>query len=450
MAKVIKIKKGLDIAMKGKAEKMVNIANSSQTYAVKPTDFPGLTPKVKAKAGAVVKAGDVLFFDKYRPEVVFTAPVSGKLAAINRGFRRKILEFVIEPDKEITYTEFKKADPESLSAEEIKENLLKSGCWPHIRQRPFNIIADTEKTPRDIFITAFDSAPMAPDFELLVKDDFEAFQAGVNALRKLTDGTVFLGMKAGSPSSPFDNTSGVEKYEFAGPHPAGNAGVQINKIKPVNIGEIVWTLSAPQVITIGKLFTEGRYDASRIVALTGSEVEKPAYYKVIQGAGIQSFAGKPKGNEQEIRYISGNILTGEKVNLNGYLGFYDYQVTAIPEGNESEVFGWAKPGLGKFSISRAFFAWLNPKKERVIDTKVHGMKRPFIETGVIEKVFPMDIYPMQLLKAVKYQDLDQLEQLGMYEVAEEDFALCEVVNSSKIEMQKMIREGFEFMIKELG
>ena len=450
MAKVIKIKKGLDIAMKGKAEKHVNIANRSQTYAVKPTDFAGLTPKVHAKAGTVVKAGDTLFYDKYRPEVVFTAPVSGKLSAVNRGFRRKILEFVIEPDKEIDYAEFTKADPESLSPEEIKENLLKSGCWPYIRQRPFNIIADTEKTPRDIFITTFDSAPLAPDYELTVKEDFEAFQTGINALRKLTKGNVYLGLKANSPTNIFANTAGVEKYEFDGPHPAGNVGVQINKVKPVNINEIVWTLSAPDVVSIGRLFMEGKYDASRIVAVTGSEIEKPAYFKIIQGAEIKSFTEKPSGNESDIRYISGNVLSGEKVNRSGYLGFYDYQLTAIPEGNEGEVFGWAMPGLDKFSVSRAFFTWLNPKKERVITTKLHGMKRPFIQTGEIEKVFPMDIYPMQLLKAVKYQDLDQLEQLGIYEVAEEDFALCEVVNSSKIEMQKMIREGFEFMIKELG
>lgn len=450
MAKVIKIKKGLDIAMKGKAEKKINETQQSQTYAVKPTDFPGLTPKVHTKAGNTVKAGDVLFYDKYRPEVVFTAPVSGKLTAVNRGFRRRILEFVIEPDTSISYAEFKSGDPQDMSPEDIKENLLKSGCWPYIRQRPFNIIADTKKAPRDIFITAFNSAPLAPDFDVMLKDDFEAFQTGIYALKKLTEGTVYLGMRANNPSNIFANTAGVEKYEFAGPHPAGNVGVQINKIKPVNAGEIVWTLSAPDVVTIGRLFLSGKYDARRVVAVAGSEVKKPAYFSVIQGAEIQSFTEISEKDEKDIRYISGSVLTGEKVNRNGYLGFYDYHVSVIPEGNEGELFGWAMPGFNKFSISRTFFTWLNPKKEREITTKVHGMERPFIQTGEIESVFPMDIYPMQLLKSVIYKDFEQMEQLGIYEVAEEDYALCEVVNSSKIEMQKILREGFDFMIKELG
>lgn len=450
MARVIKIKKGLDIAMKGVADKTVNDIEMSNCYAVKPTDFAGLTPRVHLKAGHDVKVGDKLFYDKYRPEIGFTSPVSGKLKAINRGHRRRILEFVVEADGKQEYKEFKKGDPEDFSAEEIRKNILDSGCWPFIRQRPFNIIAGPDSKPRDIFITTFDSSPLAPDFDLIVKEDFSAFQTGVNALKKLTEGKVYLGIEAGKASSPFANTSGVEKNDFDGPHPAGNVGVQINKVKPVNKGEVVWTLSAVDVIIIGRLFEKGVYDASRIVAVTGSEIEKPAYCKVINGADISSFVKTKKGDEYDVRIISGNVLTGVKVKPKGFLGFNDSQITAIPESNKAEPFGWALPGLGKFSISRTFFNWLNPKKELDLDTSSFGLERPFIQTGEIESVFPMDIYPMQLLKATIYKDLDQMEELGMYEVAEEDFALCEVVNSSKIEMQKIIRNGFDFMIKELG
>ncbi len=448
MTKVIKIKKGLDISMKGKAEKTIIKAQKSRTYAVKPTDFPGLIPKVHTKVGTKVKAGDVLFYDKYQPEVVFTAPVSGTLTAINRGLKRRILEFVIEADKEIDYKEFEIGKIQDMSPEDIKGKILESGCWAYIRQRPFNIVANPKQTPRDIFITAFDSAPLAPDFNFSLKEDVDAFQTGVQALAKLTKGKVYLGLKANDIAGLFEGIAGVEKNKFAGPHPAGNVGVQINKVKPINAGEQIWTLSAPDVVMIGRLFKTGKYDARRVIALTGSEAKKTAYYSAIQGAELKSFTDAVE--DKSIRYISGNVLTGTKIEPNGHIGFYDYQVSVIPEGNESEMFGWAAPGFKKFSISRTFFTWLNPKKERVINTKLHGMERPFIQTGEIESVFPMDIYPMQLIKSIIYKDFDQMEQLGIYEVAEEDFALCEVVNSSKIEIQRILREGFDFMIKELG
>ncbi len=451
MSRVIKIKRGLDINLKGSAEKNISDLPASKFYAVKPTDFPGITPKVLAKPDTEVKAGSVLFFDKYNPEVYFTSPVSGKVSAVNRGERRRILEFVIESDGKNEAVEFKKADPKDLSRDEIKENLLKSGCWTYIRQRPFAVIPKPSETPRDIFVTTFDSAPMAPDYDLIVKDEFPAFQAGIDALTKLTDGKVYLGVKSASMSSPFKNTANVEIYEFAGPHPAGNAGIQINKIKPVNKGEVVWTLRAVDVLFIGRLFTKGVYDATKVVALTGSEVKAPKYYRMIAGAPIADII-KDKLNEtdEHIRIISGNVLTGEKVEPEGYLGHYDFQVSVIPEGDKPEFMGWALPGLNKFSISRTFFHWLNPGKEIVVDTNVHGSERPFIVTGEMEKVFPMDILPMQLLKAVKIKDLDLMEELGIYEVAEEDFALCEVINTSKIEIQRNLREGFDFMIKELG
>ena len=451
MSKVIKIKKGLDIKLSGAAEKEVTQLPASKYYALKPTDFSGLTPKVLAKPGTEVKAGTPLFYDKYNPEIVFTSPVSGKIFAINRGERRRILEFVVEANEKIEYENFKKAKPEDISREEIKENILKSGCWPFIKQRPFTIVANKNEVPRDIFITSFDSAPLAANFDFVVKNDFSAFQTGVNALIKLTDGKVYLGIKAGELSTPFTNTANVEKVEFSGPHPVGNAGVQINKIKPVNKGEIVWTLSAADVIVIGRLFETGKYDVTRIVALAGSEVKNPRYYKTILGAPIADIIkDNIKTTDADVRIITGNVLTGEHVSEKNYLGFYDNVITVIPEGNKAEFLGWGMPGLKKFSVSKSFFSWLNPKKERVIDTKIHGGERPYIVTGEMEKVFPMDIFPMQLLKAIHIKDLDLMEELGIYEVAEEDFALCEVINTSKIEIQKNLREGFEFAIKELG
>ncbi len=451
MSKVIKIKKGLDIKLVGSAEKELVNLETSNSYAVKPTDFPGLTPKVLTKVGTEVKAGTPLFYDKYNPEIVFSSPISGTLSAINRGERRRILEFVVKPDGKNEYEKFKQANPNNLSKEEIKENILKGGCWPFIRQRPFAIIANKDETPRDIFITTFDSSPLAADIDFIVKDDFASFQTGVNVLAKLTDGKVYLGIKTGKLSSPFNNTINVEKVEFAGPHPAGNVGVQINKIKPVNKGEIVWTLNAADVIVIGRLFETGKYDATRIVALAGSEVKTPRYYKTLIGAPISDIINNNlKTIDADFRIISGNVLTGEQVTRKSFVGFYDNVVTVIPEGNKAEFLGWGMPGLNKFSISRTFFAWLSPNKERVIDTKLHGGERAYIVTGEMEKVFPMDILPMQLLKAIHIRDLDLMEELGIYEIAEEDFALCEVINTSKIEIQKNIREGFEFAIKELG
>ncbi len=451
MSDLIRIKKGLDINLEGKAERNLSETKTSVFYAVKPTDFHGLTPKVIAKPGDEVKAGTPLFYDKYKPNVLFTSPVSGKISAINRGERRKILEFVVEADGKNQSEEFVKSNPNELSREVIKENLLKSGCWPYILQRPFAIIANPNDIPRDIFVTTFNSAPLAPDFDFVVKDDFENFQTGINALRKLTDGKIYLGIKAGQISSLYKTTANAEKVEFSGPHPVGNVGTQINKIKPVNKGEIVWTLNATEVIIIGRLFNKGIYDPTRIVAITGSEVIRPAYHKAISGIQIEKLVeNNIKTTDGEIRYISGNVLTGEKVSPKNFLGFYDSQLTIIPEGNEPEFLGWGAPGFGKFSISRTFFSWLNKNKELKINTNLRGGKRPFIVTGEFEKVFPLDILPMQLLKAIHVKDLDLMEELGIYEVAEEDFALCEVINTSKIEIQKLVREGFEFMIKELG
>ena len=450
MSKVIKIKKGLDIRLKGKAEKVLVDLGVSANYAIKPADFEGLTPKLLVKAGQEVKIGSPLFFDKYKPEILFTSPVSGTVLEINRGERRRILEVIIKADEKSEYETFTKANPNDLQKDEIKANILKSGLWPTIRQRPYAIIANPTDTPKSIYISGFDSAPLAPDYEFLMQDQFADFQLGVDVLKNLTDGDVNVGVRGDlETESIFKSTKNAKINEFSGPHPAGTISVQINSTSPINKGDIVWYLNPMDVAKIGKLFNEGIYDSSKVIALAGSEIKMPQYFKIKAGADILSIV-RDNVQNGDVRYISGNVLTGEKVEKTNFLGFYDYQVTVIPEGNEPEFMGWGMPGFGKFSMTRTFFSWLNPKKELVLDSNLHGGERPFVVTGELEKVFPMDIYPMQLLKAIIIEDIDLMEQLGIYEVAEEDFALCEVINTSKIEIQNLVRKGLNIMIKEFS
>ncbi|MEN8121959.1 MAG: Na(+)-translocating NADH-quinone reductase subunit A [Bacteroidota bacterium] len=450
MSKVIKIKKGLDIHLKGQAEKVLVDLGMSANYAVKPTDFEGLTPKLLVKAGHEVKTGTPLFYDKYKPEIMFTSPVSGTVLEINRGERRRILEVIIKANDKAEYEPFTKANPNDLKKDEIKENILKSGLWPAIRQRPYAIIANPADTPKAIYISGFDSAPLAPDYEFALKDELDDFQTGIDALKKLTDGNVNLSLHQElNKGGLFKSIKNVEFYEFAGPHPASAIGVQINNIQALNKGEIVWYVNPIDVAKIGKLFTDGIFDSSKIIALTGSEVKKPQYLKVTDGADLLSIV-RDNIESGDVRYISGNVLTGEKLEKSNFLGYYDYQLTIIPEGNKPEFLGWGTPGFGKFSMTRTFFSWLTPQKQMTLDSNLHGGLRPFVVTGEFERVFPMDIYPVQLLKAIIIEDIDLMEQLGIYEVAEEDFALCEVVNTSKIEVQKLVRKGINIMIKEFS
>lgn len=448
MSKVIKIKKGLDIRLKGKAEKIMVKAEKAEYYAVKPIDFKNIRPKLTVKVGDSVKAGTVLFYNKYLPDVRFTSPVSGLVHAVNRGERRAILEVVIEPDQDMQYESFLKADPKTLSREQITENLLKSGLWPMIRQRPYGIIANPADKPKSIFISAFDTAPLAPDNDFIVKGNVEDFQAGIDAILKLTDGKVHLNVNADyPPSDVFTKTQSVQINKFTGPHPAGNVGVQIHHLDPVHKNSLVWTINPQDVITIGRLFLKGVYDASRIIALTGSEVLHPRYFKTMIGATIKNIIANNTATGN-LRYISGNPLSGTKIPFDGYIGFYDSQVTVLPEGDKYEFFGWGMPGLNKFSASRAFFSWLNADKEYVIDTNYHGGERAYVMTGQYEKVVPMDILPVHLIKSIMVEDIEKMESLGIYEVIEEDFALCEFVCTSKIEVQSILKKGIELMIKE--
>ncbi|MGM0497055.1 MAG: Na(+)-translocating NADH-quinone reductase subunit A [Bacteroidota bacterium] len=449
MSKVIKIKRGLNIPLLGEAEKVVKTAEPSRYYGVKPIDFQNMRTKLLAKEGERVKAGSPLFYNKLQSDVQQPSPVSGKVVEVKRGERRKILEVVIEADSQIEYEEFGAAEPKDLSRDEIVEKLLKSGLWSFIRQRPYSILANPQDDPKSIFISAFNTAPLAPDSDLVVKGQEDNFQRGIDALSKLTSGTIHLNVNGEFPASDvFTKTKGVQLNHFKGPHPAGNVGVQINKLDPVNKGDIVWYIYPQDIITIGRLFEKGIYDASKVIALTGSEVLKPIYYRVLRGMSIEPLV-KDNVKEGELRYISGNVLTGKKISSEGYLGFFDGQVTVIPEGNYYEFMGWAKPGFNKYSAGRTFLSALRPNKKYRLDTNLHGGERAYVVTGEYEKVFPMDIYPVQLIKAIIIEDIELMEKLGIYEVDEEDFALPEFVCTSKTPVQSIVRKGLNLMLEEM-
>ncbi len=450
MSKIITLRKGLDINLAGAASKQLSALPMASEYGLSPLDFEGVTPKLLVKVGDEVKAGTPLFFNKADERILFTSPVSGVVSAINRGEKRKVLSVTVTPAEKQTYEEFPKLDAKKASREEVVEVLLKSGLWPMIQQRPYGIIANPSDQPKAIFISAFDSAPLAPDYGFVLENEMAAVEAGIAVLGRLTEGKVHLSMLKGSEGK-FAALKGAELHTFAGKHPAGNVGVQIHHIDPVNKGEVVWTVNIQDVAIIGRLFTEGKVDMQKIVALAGSEVEAPQYYKVIAGARIDSLVGgklKAQKEGDKVRIISGNVLTGAKRSEAEFVGFYANLLTVIPEGDKFELFGWMMPRFGKFSVSRAYFSWLCPKKQYTLDTNLNGGERPFVVSGIYEEYLPMDIYPVYLLKACLAGDIDKMENLGIYEVIEEDIALCEFVDPSKIEMQQILRDGINLMIKE--
>ena len=450
MPEVIRIKKGLNISLEGAAEKVIKRALPSEFYAIKPNDFKGIRPKLTVNIGDKVKAGTSLFYDKFQPEIQFTSPVSGEVTAINRGERRMILEVVVRADAKIEYKEFKHGDPKSMSREEIVLILQESGLWPALRQRPYSTIANPKDNPKAIFISAFDTSPLAPDMDFMVKDEAAMFQKGIDVLSRLTAGIIHLNLNSDyPPAETYTSAKGVQINYFAGPHPAGNVGVQIHKIDPINKGDIVWYTYPQEIISIGRLFEKGIYDASKNIAITGSEVVHPSYLKIINGACVRNILKeniKPGDN----RIISGNVLTGSKLMSEGFVGYYDNQITVIPEGKYFEFFGWALPGIKKYSASRTFFSGLMPGKRYKLDTNMHGGHRSFVMSGEYEKVFPFDIYPVHLIKAILAEDIDQMERLGIYEVDEEDFALCEFVCTSKTDVQSIVRKGLDLIRSEMS
>lgn len=453
MPKTIKITKGLNIPLQGNAEKILQPAPASEVYAVKPPDFHGLTPKMLVKEGDPVKAGTPLFFDKYNEKVMFTSPVSGTFQEVVRGEKRRIMEVLVKADGKDEAIDFGAASPAGLSRDEIIQRLLNSGAWPFIRQRPYAVIANPANKPKAIFISAFSTAPLAPDFDFVVKGQENLFQTGLDVMAKLTDGDVHLSVDArNTKSEAFLQAKGVKIHFFEGPHPAGNIGIQIHHIDPINKSDIVWYADVQDLITIGRLFEKGIFDPTRIVALNGPEVLNPRYYMVRIGAQFLSFAGNNLRRQKDtlLRVISGDVLTGTAIEEKGYLGFYDNQVTVIPEGNHPEFLGWLIPNVNRFSMSRTWPSFLMPWKKYRLDTNIRSGERPFVMTGVYERVLPMDVMPMQLLKAIMINDIDKMEKLGIYEVAPEDFALCEYVCPSKIEIQTIIREGLDSIRSEFA
>ena len=449
MSKDIRIKKGLDVKLVGEADRITTTTSLGSVYAIKPDDFHKITPKLLVKVGAEVKAGDSLFYNKAIEQVLFPSPVSGEVVEIVRGAKRKVLEIKILADKQQQFQDFGKKDATTLSGDEIKAHLLASGCWPFIKQRPYDVVANPNKQPKAIFISAYASAPLAADLDYTLKGKEAELQEAVTALGKLTEGEVHVSV-AKNGDSPLAGLNGISLHKVSGPHPSGNVGTQINKIDPVNKGEVVWVVNPQDLVIIGELLLTGHFNATRIVALTGSKFKKPSYVEVIAGSSIADLV---KGNldASNERIISGNVLSGTQVNESGYLGYYDNQITAIPEGDDYELFGWNKPVFNKISNSRALtFSWLTPNKKFDLNTNTNGEHRAFVLTGVYEEVFPLDIYPMQILKACLYKDLDEMEALGMYEVAPEDFALTEFICVSKQPHQQIIREGLDLMLEEIG
>jgi len=451
MSTDISIKKGLDIKLKGAAKPTVEAAINSKYFAVKPSDFHGVIPKLILKEGQAVKAGQPIFFDKSNEDVKFVSPVSGKIIEIVRGEKRKILSIKIEADSTQEYMDHGVLNVDTASQEEIKSKLLASGCWAFIKQRPYDIIAGVNSEPKSIFISAHATAPLAASCDVVLKGQEEVIQIALTALSKLTKGNVHVGVP-NSEGSVFSGMKNIVTHRVKGPHPSGNVGTLINKIDPVNKGEVVWTLSPQDLVIIGKLLKTGQFDATRVIAFCGSSVSEPGYMTTKIGAELATIL-YDKGIEQSahVRIIMGNVLTGKKSAPDGFIDFYNNSLTVIPEGDDYELFGWNKPVFNKISSTRALtFSWMFPNKEYDLNTNTNGEHRAFVVTGNYEEVFPLDIYPMQLLKSCMYKDLDEMETLGMYEVAPEDFALTEFICVSKQPHQEIIREGLDLMIKEIG
>ena len=444
MSKNIKLRKGLDINLAGKAELRLENAPMAKSYAVSPLDYENVTPKLLVKVGDKVDAGAALFFDKNNPRILFTSPVSGVVSAINRGEKRKLLNVAVEPDAQQVAKAIKVVNPAKAERSEVVEMLLESGLWTRIVERPYGVIANPDAQPKAIFVSAFDSAPLAPDYNFVLASEKENIEAGMAVLGRLTEGKVHLSVRKGDEGFMAE-VKGVEYHTFQGKHPAGNVGVQIHHIDRIAKGDVVWTVNIQDVAIIGRMVRTGKFDMSKTIVVAGSEAETRCYKRIIAGAAVESIVGKVK---ESVRVISGNVLTGRTTAADGYIAADANMLTLIPEGNVYELLGWAMPRFHRFSVSRAYFSWLCPKKEYKLDTNLNGGERPFVVTGLYENYLPMDVYVAYLLKACLVKDLDKMENLGLYEVLPEDLALCEFVDPSKIEMQQILRDGINLMIKE--
>ena len=450
MSNNIYLKKGLDLPISGVAAQTTKKVIVPDVVAVKPTDFRGLVPKLLVREGDKVLAGTPVLADKMSQNILFASPVSGTVAEVVRGEKRKLLEVRIKADEKQEYVDFGVKKVAEMSAEEIKAALLESGLWPALTQRPYGIVANPESKPKAIFVSAFTTAPLAANPEYALGADVEHIQTAINALGKLTDGGVHLSLNSETYSgTPFHKLENVIQHTFTGKHPAGNVGVQIHHISPIRKGETVWTVSLLMLAAIGKLFNTGKYDVRRKIAVTGPKAENPSYVEGYPGISMKELKDY-YASAENLRFVSGDVLTGTNVGAEGFLGFADNQVTILEEGNKYELFGWAKPfRTSQFSASHTYFSWLTPNKKYDMDTNLHGGPRAFVVNDTYGKVLPMDLYPVYLLKACLANDIDKMEKFGIYEVLEEDFALCEYVCPSKIYIQQIITDGIALMLKEM-
>ena len=450
MSKDIRIRKGFNLNLDGEANKILVDIHPSKTFALKPADFFSSTLKLLVKEGAKVEKGTPLFFAKENPRVHFVSPVSGEVTAIVRGAKRKILEVVVTQDDSAAAVKHEIPELNTLDQNQTKEILLKAGAWPFITQRPYGTIARPEDTPKAIFVSTYTTAPLDVDYDFLLKNNKVEFQKGIDVLAKLTDNLTLTA--DASFKGLFEKIKNANIVGVSGNHPAGNVGVQIHHLAPVNAGETVWVVNPEDVANIGALFISGEFSAQRTVALVGSSVGSPQYYKATIGASISALLDNNNiDNSQPNRFINGDVLTGTATSPDNYLGFYNNLFSVIPEGNNYRMFGWLPfvdnniPSMSKTSLS-----WLFGKRKAKVNTNLNGEERALVVTGEMEKVLPMDIYPMQLLKACMVQDIERMEALGIYEVVSQDFALVDYSSTSKIEAQEIIKQGIELMIKEEG
>ena len=445
MANVIKLHKGLDINLQGKAEEKKIQLKSNGKYALVPDDFEGVTPKVVVKEGDKVKAGDALFVNKQYPEVKFASPVSGTVSAVVRGERRKVLCVKVDADAQQSYVDFGKKDISKLDGKAVINALLEAGLFGFIDQLPYAVSTNPDTQPKAIFVSALRDKPLAADFEYEVQGQEADFQTGLSALSKIAK--TYLGVGKGSR---LESVKDVEVNIFDGKCPAGNVGVQVNHIDPVNKGEVVWTIGDPTVVLfIGRLFNTGKVDLKRTVALCGSEINNPAYVDMLVGEELSTLLSNSYDASKSVRIINGNVLTGKPTTKDGFLGVHTSEITVIPEGNDAdEMLGWILPRFKQFSVNRSYFSWLCGKKQYALDARVKGGERHMIMSGEYDKVLPMDIYGEYLIKAIISGDIDRQEALGIYEVSPEDFALAEFVDSSKLELQRIVREGLNILRKE--
>ncbi len=448
MANVIKLRKGLDISLKGDAKKELFTVKGTGVFALVPDDFTGVIPKVVVKPNDNVKAGDTLFYDKKNPDVKFVSPVSGVVTAVERGARRKVLNVSVKASENQEYVDFGKKQVSALSAEQVKSALLEAGLFGFMKERPYDVVANPTSSPKAIFVSGFDSNPLAANFEFTLKGDEANFQTGLDALAKMAK--TYLTLSTKQKAAALTQAKNVEINVVDGPHPAGNVGVQIHHISPINKGEVVWAVSPEVVIFIGRLFNTGKVDFTRTVAVVGSEVKEPAYCKLQLGTQLTNLFQGRVSEGRKLRYITGNVLTGRKISADGFLGATDATISVIPEGDDvNELFGWIMPRTDQYSMNHSYLSWLQGKKKYALDARIKGGERKMIMSNEYNKVLPMDIHAEYLIKAILAGDIDRMEQLGIYEIAPEDLALCEFVCSSKMELQKIVRNGLDMLRAEM-